>query len=60
MNKVRAKLKFDCCFSINRNGLGGGLAMLWNSDVEVNIASFNRHHIDAEVCNEKWKNWICT
>lgn len=60
MNKVRAKLKFDCCFSVNKNGLGGGLAMLWNLDVEIYIASFSHHHIDANVCNEKGKNWRCT
>lgn len=60
MNNVRIKLKFDNCFSVSRNGLGGGLAMLWNSNVDVNIASFSSHHIDAEVCNEKGKRWRCT
>ena len=60
MNKVRTKLKFDCCFSVNKSGLGGGLAMLWNLDIEVNIASFSCHHIDAEVCTEKGKNLRCT
>ena len=60
MNKVRRKLKFDGCFSVNRSGLGGGLAMLWNSDIEVNIASFSCHHIDVEVSTEKRKNLRCT
>ena len=59
MNKVRIKLKFDCCVSANRSRLGGGLAMLWNSDIDVNIAFFSCHHIDAGMSTENGKNFIC-
>ena len=42
-------LGFDNCFNVSRNGMGGGLALLWSSDVNVAIASYSNHHIDAIV-----------
>lgn len=59
MNDVKIKLKFDRCFLVSRNRLGKGLTMLWNSNINVNITSFSFHHTDAEVCDEKGKNWRC-
>ena len=53
---VRVELKFENCFTVGRNGLRGGLAMLWSSDIAVNIASYSQHHIDAEICNERGQN----
>ena len=60
MDVVRAELKFENYFTIGRNGLGGGLTMLWSSDIAINIASYSQHHIDAEICNEGGQNWRCT
>lgn len=60
MNVIRAELKFKNCFTVGRNGLGGGLAMLWSSDIDVNIASYSQHHIDAEICSEGGLKWRCT
>ncbi|KAH9735375.1 reverse transcriptase domain-containing protein [Citrus sinensis] len=44
--------------SAKRNG--GSLAMLWNSEITVEIKSFNCHHIDAVVYSEKGSYWRCT
>ncbi|KAL9422137.1 hypothetical protein AB3S75_034409 [Citrus x aurantiifolia] len=52
MDVVRVDLKFENCFTVGRNGLRGGLTMLWSSDIAVNIASYSQHHINAEICNE--------
>ncbi|KAH9799959.1 reverse transcriptase domain-containing protein [Citrus sinensis] len=60
MNNVRVELNFENCFSVSRNGLGGGLAMLWSSDIDVKIVSYSQHHIDAEICEEGGSNWRCT
>lgn len=34
---------------INPIGLKGGLALLWNSDVDIDIINFSQHHIHARV-----------
>lgn len=45
---------------VDREGMGGGLALFWNSNVNVNIKSYSSHHIDAVVQNESGKLWRCT
>ncbi|KAH9736072.1 hypothetical protein KPL71_017960 [Citrus sinensis] len=48
MNVIASKLSFENCLAVNGNGRGGGIAMLWKSDIEVQIKSYSQHHIDAE------------
>lgn len=60
MRKVGKLLKFDGCFAVSSKGRSGGIAMMWNSEISVNITSFSSHHIDAEVQTERGK-WVrCT
>lgn len=47
-------------FSVDINGIGGGLTLFWSSDVNVEIKSYSSHHIDAVVYNESGKVWRCT
>lgn len=66
--KMRAKqvslesrhFNFENCFAVDRNGLGGGLALFWTSNVEVEIKSYSLHHIDALVKTGNGKVWRCT
>ncbi|KAH9715526.1 putative reverse transcriptase/RNA-dependent DNA polymerase [Citrus sinensis] len=48
MNVIANKLSFENCLAVNGNGRGGGIAMLWKSDIGVQINSYSQHHIDAE------------
>lgn len=34
---------------VERDGMAGGLVLLWRKDVTVNILSYSQHHIDSEV-----------
>lgn len=49
---ISRSFNFEHCFVVNRNGMGGGLALFWSSDVNLNITSYSAHHIDAVVHNE--------
>lgn len=60
MENLRAELKFDCCFSVERCGMGGGLALLWNNDVNVDVRSFNKFHIDVLVKDSTVPSWRFT
>ncbi|XP_024033484.1 uncharacterized protein LOC112095607 [Citrus clementina] len=59
MNGISRKLNFENCFEVDRRGRGGGLAMLWSSEIVVQIKSFSNHHIDAEVQTENGKLFRC-
>ena len=43
------KLNFDECFTVSRKGKSIGIAMMWNSDINVNILSYSRHYINVKV-----------
>ncbi|KAL9687653.1 hypothetical protein QQ045_032060 [Rhodiola kirilowii] len=46
---MKIKLGFDNCFAVDRQGLSGGLAVLWNSDTDLEIISYSKFHVDAVV-----------
>ena len=60
MQRRGKDLMFDNCLAVDRSGLGGGLALLWNSEVVVEVKSFSKHHIDAIVNFENGSFWRCT
>lgn len=53
MEGVRRKIGFSNGFFVNRLGLCEGLALLWNEEVDLMIASYSRKHIDAVISDEK-------
>lgn len=59
MNQISRKLKFENCFCVDRSGKRGGLAILWNSEIEVQIKSFSKHHIDAKIHDKNGKHLRC-
>ena len=60
MKAVSTKLNFENYFTVDRIGLGGRLALLWESEVNVSIKSFSSHHIDAIVQFGNGVIWRCT
>lgn len=60
MDTIRSKLNFDSCFNVDSSGRGGGLVMLWNSKICVQIKSFSKHHIDTELQMGNGKQMRCT
>ncbi|CAM8987641.1 unnamed protein product [Rhodiola kirilowii] len=51
--RLKLQLGFRNCFMVERRGLAGGLALLWNDDVDVSILNFSTYHIDAIVKGEE-------
>ncbi|KAH9684606.1 putative reverse transcriptase/RNA-dependent DNA polymerase [Citrus sinensis] len=60
MSNMGKSLGFDNCLSVGRNGMGGGLALLWNHESNISIVSYSNHHIDAVVNEVNGKKWRCT
>ncbi|CAM8914848.1 unnamed protein product [Rhodiola kirilowii] len=46
---IRRRLGFANGFSVDREGLAGGLAIWWKEGVSLSIRSYSRHHIDCKV-----------
>ncbi|XP_062174673.1 uncharacterized protein LOC133879886 [Alnus glutinosa] len=59
MEFLRNKLGFDSLFAVDCKGRSGGLILLWNSDVQLEIHNYSRRHINAMIQNQNkaytWK-----
>ena len=49
MELVRITLHFQHCFTVPSLGRSGGLALLWNDEVDLTIQNYSINHIDAHV-----------
>ncbi|KAL9681535.1 hypothetical protein QQ045_013320 [Rhodiola kirilowii] len=46
-DSMKWKLGFQNCFVVGREGLSGGMALLWNNEAELEIVSYSKSHVDA-------------
>ncbi|CAM8921455.1 unnamed protein product [Rhodiola kirilowii] len=46
---IRRKLGFANGFSVEREGLAGGLVIWWKKELSLSVMSYSRHHIDCKV-----------
>ena len=59
MKKVKGKIGYVNGFYVQQKGKGGGLAMFWKKEVNLEIKSYSKHHIDAVIVKEEMKdNWV--
>lgn len=49
VEKIRRRLKFHSCFTVEPRGLSGGLCLLWNSQVQVKIFQNSPNFIHTAV-----------
>ena len=57
---LRLKLGMRGCFEVGRRRYGGGLALLWTDDVDIQVQSYSLSHIDAQVVQEDGVRWRVT
>jgi hypothetical protein len=59
MERVRSQLGFEYMLVVDCVGRSGGLALLWSTEVEVEIQNYSYRHINAKVCSTQsnfvWK-----
>lgn len=59
MKKVKGKIGYVNGFYVQQKGKEGGLAVFWRKEVNLEIKSYSRHHIDAVIVEEeigfKWR-----
>ena len=57
MDSIRRKLGYENCLEVECRGLSGGLALLWDRDVHLDVCSFSTNYIDAIVTTDggQWR-----
>jgi hypothetical protein len=59
MERVRSQLGFEHMLVVDYVGKSGGLALLWTTEVDVEIQNYSYRHINAKVCSTQsnfvWK-----
>jgi hypothetical protein len=49
MDFIRSKVGFSSLLAVDCVGKSGGLALMWNDEVEVTVKNYSQNHISAEV-----------
>lgn len=49
IEELRVKLGFDFCFAVDRQGRGGGLAVLWRQQSTCSIQTYSSNFINMVV-----------
>ncbi|XP_031120626.1 uncharacterized protein LOC116023757 [Ipomoea triloba] len=49
MEGLRVKLKYENCFVVDAVGRCGGLALLWNGGLDIEVVGYSNHYIDTTV-----------
>ena len=60
LEEIRCKIKYAGLFTVPSVDRGGGLALLWKSDIVVWVDSFSKKHIDAVVNGGSLEAWRFT
>jgi len=51
MEFLRVSLVYGSCFTVDCRGHSGGLALLWEESLQVNLLSYSNNHIDVIIEN---------
>ena len=54
---LKSTLGYDCSFAVDASGRSGGLAILWNNEIKVEILGFSKYHIDGKVLGVGDQPW---
>ncbi|XP_074352714.1 uncharacterized protein LOC141691861 [Apium graveolens] len=54
---MRIKLGFAQCFSVDRVGHSGGLAIFWRNNVNCEVTSYSRNHVNVNFSNNETAAW---
>ena len=53
LERVGKRIQFTNLFVVPRVNTGGGLALYWKSDLDVDVKTFSDCHIDV-IVNKEW------
>lgn len=61
MEQAKRRLHFQHAFVVEPRGLSGGLCLLWNNKVEIQVLAHSPNFIHTQITNLEYKNdYMCT
>ncbi|XP_015940551.1 uncharacterized protein LOC107466087 [Arachis duranensis] len=57
--KLKKKLHFEKHFCIEPRGLSGGLCLLWNKNIDVDVYAWSNYYIKAKIKEDNNFDWSC-
>ncbi|MCH93186.1 endonuclease/exonuclease/phosphatase family protein, partial [Trifolium medium] len=60
MERIRVKLKFNCCLSIDVEGRSGGLSVMWRDTISCRVMNYSRNFINLIVQEKEEAEWRLT
>ncbi|XP_074327496.1 uncharacterized protein LOC141665410 [Apium graveolens] len=57
IEELRIKMGYDSCFSVDKVGRSGGLAVFWRNSARCNITGYSRSHIDLVFLENNVEVW---
>ncbi|GLT31148.1 hypothetical protein SLA2020_059070 [Shorea laevis] len=60
MERIRLEVGFSNCFAVKSVGRSGGLAVLWNEEVQIRLLTYSQSHIDMEIRDLTDLHWHLT
>lgn len=60
IENLRVRFGYDQCFSVDRVWRSGGLAVMWKSPAQCQIANYSHNHIDVVFIENNMEVWRLT
>jgi exonuclease III len=60
MEKIRVKLNFNSCLSIDVEGRSGGLSVMWRDTIKCTVVNYSRNFINLIVKEKEEEEWRLT
>ncbi|XP_057759054.1 uncharacterized protein LOC130979601 [Arachis stenosperma] len=57
--KLKRKLRFEKHFCVEPRGLSGGLCLLWNKNLDVDVYAWSDNYIKAKIKDDNNYEWSC-
>lgn len=56
---LKIRFGFDQCFSVDKLGRSGGLAVLWKAPINFHMVSYSHNHIDVVFMENNVDSGVC-
>lgn len=57
VEELASKLGFINCFSVGRQGRGGGLLVMWKQNMICSVVDSSQNHVDIEIVESADVKW---
>ncbi|XVF80394.1 hypothetical protein PTKIN_Ptkin15bG0067100 [Pterospermum kingtungense] len=60
LEKIKLKCNMQGMIGVSANGRSGRISLMWKEEVQINLLSYSKNHIDVEITDLKGREWRMT